>query len=463
MTSPECGVGALVQESDVVTFHRGDDLDAALGERALKAEVSLRIHAHAGAIVSSARASAMERDEEAVDSLSAAVNSTAISAAGAEGGGDDDAPAPVAENPDRSEPGIVDRVSWSGIRLSLDERFQPKWLNGAELKTLKQEANSKGMRLLESKSFYATDAFKKHCTPPVNIPMLTSFKSALTVTHTAALAEIDKQIQEVKSQLEFDTTPSMDPSVASDPSTSPIHMARAKMDIWSTARTAEENAFTSTIKEVDEFISQVNELQKGLDASVSKIYEKVSEHERKLATSVQYNIELLDEVVDAINTWHNQHAQVSSSRLGLVADGGTSEYVTHGGGWLSGEQVVHHPQHCIGCDASDLTPGTFVERAQDAVRELRLEDSDERTDATQPAVMKVRGQPFKCKCKAFQIWYKSDPNELVHAAVRGIATALTAVQHEKGDAEAATHNVQQPQTVQGELQGILATLRALYT
>ena len=407
----------------------------------------------------------MERDEveETVESLSAIASSTEIASTGAEGG-DGDAPAPVAENDHRSKLEIGDGASWSGIRLSLDELFQPKWLNGAELKALKQAANSKGMRLLESKSFFATDAFKKHCTPPVNVPMLTSFKSALTVTHTAALAEIDKQIEEVKSRLEFDTTPSMDPSVASDPTTSPIHMARAKLDIWSTARTAEEKAFSSTIKEVDELISQVNDLQKGLDASVSEIYKKVSEHERKVATSVQYNIELLDEVVDAINTWHHQHAHVSSARLGLVADGRAPEYVTHSGGWLSGEQVVHHPQNCMGCDASDLTSGTFVERAQDVVRELRLaEDSNERIDATQPAFMKVRGQPFKCKCKAFQIWYKSDPNELIHAAVRGIATALRAVQNDNGDADAASHNVQQPQTVQGELQDILATLRALYT
>jgi len=403
----------------------------------------------------------MEREAETVESPPAIVSSTAISATGAEGGAGD-APVPVAENDNPSDIGIIDAVSWSGIRLSLDERFQPKWLNGAELKNLKQAANSKGMRLLESKSFFATDAFKKHCTPPVNVPMLTSFKSALKVTHTAALAEIDKQIQEVKSRLEFDTTPSMDPSVASDPSTSPIHMARAKMDIWSTARTAEENAFSSTIKEVDELISQINELQKGVDASAKEIYEKVSEHERKVATSVQYNIELVDEVVDAINTWHNQHAQVSSARLGLVADG-KPEYVAHGGSWLSGEHVVHHPQHCIGCDASDLTPGTFVERAQGAVRELRLaEDSDER-NATQPAVMRVRGQAFKCKCKAFQIWYKSDPNELIHAALRGIASTLKAVQNNNGDADAASQDVQQSQTVQGELQGILVTLRALYT
>ena len=37
------------------------------------------------------------------------------------------------------------------------------------------------------------------------------------------------------------------------------------------------------------------------------------------------------------------------------------------------------------------------------------------------------------------------------------------VQNEKDEAGAASHNVQQPQNVQEELQGILETLRALYT
>ena len=58
----------------------------------------------------------------------------------------------------------------------------------------------------------------------------------------------------------------------------------------------------------------------------------MSEHERKVATSIEYNIELLDEVVNALSTWHHQH-------------GLPPEYVTHGGGWLSREQVV--PTHNI--------------------------------------------------------------------------------------------------------------------
>ena len=352
------------------------------------------------------------------------------------------------------ELGITHRVPWDGIRLSIDERFQPKWLNGVELKLLEQASNSKVLELLKSKSFYTTDAFSEHCggCSELKMDMVTSFKRALTATHTSALAEIDKQIQEVKSGLEVDTTPSMAPRIASNPSTSPIHLARAKLDTWSAARSAEENAFSSTINEIDEFISEEKELQHELDANAHEINEKVSEHERKVATSIEYNIELLDEVVNAFSTWHHQH-------------GLPPEYVTRGGGWLSREQVVHHPQHCIGCDGSKLTPETtFVEHASDIVQEMRLEeDLDESVDEARPTSTRVRVKGFRCKCKAFQIWFKSDPNQLIHAAIRGIGSTLMTVQNEKGEAGAASHNVQQPQNVQEELQGILETLRALYT
>ena len=95
------------------------------------------------------------------------------------------------------ELGITHRVPWDGIRLSIDERFQPKWLNGVELKLLEQALNSKVFELLKSKSFYATDAFKEHCGEcnDLNIRVLTAFKRALTATHTSALAEIDNSCQ----------------------------------------------------------------------------------------------------------------------------------------------------------------------------------------------------------------------------------------------------------------------------
>ena len=99
------------------------------------------------------------------------------------------------------------------------------------------------------------------------------------------------------------------------------------------------------------------------------------------------------------------------------------------------------------------------------MQELRLEeDLDESVDAARPTSTRVRVKGFsKCKCKAFQIWFKSDPNQLIHAAIRGIGSTLMTVQNEKGEAGAASHNVQQPQNVQEELQGVLETLRALYT
>ncbi len=389
----------------------------------------------------------MERDQETAESLSANLNSTTISTLFHDifdQGEEKVAPC---------ELGITHRVPWDGIRLSIDERFQPKWLNGVELKLLERASNSKVIELLKSKSFYTTDAFKEHCggCSDLNIRVVTAFKRALTATHTSALAEIDKQIQEVKSGLEVDTTPSMAPRIASNPSTSPIHLARAKLDTWSAARSAEENAFSSTINEIDEFISEEKELQHELDANAHEINEKVSEHERKVATSIEYNIELLDEVVNAFSTWHHQH-------------GLPPEYVTRGGGWLSREQVVHHPQHCIGCDGSELTSGTFVEHTRDIGQELRLEeDLDESVDAARPTSTRVRVKDFRCKCKAFQIWFKSDPNQLINAAIRGIGSTLMTVQNEKDEAGAASHNVQQPQNVQEEFQGILETLRALYT
>ena len=169
-----------------------------------------------------------------------------------------------------------------------------------------------------------------------------------------------------------------------------------------------------------------------------------------ISLGLQYGVPL-DEFVNAFSTW--QHQQ-----------GLPPEYVTHGEGWLSREQVVHHPQHCIGCDGSKLTPETFVEHASDIVQELRLEeDLDESLDTARPTSTRVRVKGVRCKCKAFQIWFKSDPNQLIHAAIRGIGSTLMTVQNEKDEAGAASHNVQQPQNVQEELQGILETLRALYT
>ena len=218
----------------------------------------------------------MERDQETAESLSANLNSTTISTLF------HDIFDQGEEKVGPCELGITHRVPWDGIRLSIDERFQPKWLNGVELKLLEQASNSKVIELLKSKSFDATDAFKEHCggCSDLNIRVVTAFKRALTATHTSALAEIDKQIQEVKSGLEVDTTPSMAPRIASNPSTSPIHLARAKLDTWSAARSAEENAFSSTINEIDEFISEEKELQHELDANAHEINEKVSEHER---------------------------------------------------------------------------------------------------------------------------------------------------------------------------------------
>ena len=133
----------------------------------------------------------MERVQETAESLSANLNSTTISTLF------HDIFDQGEEKVGPCELGITHRVPWDGIRLSIDERFQPKWLNGVELKLLEQALNSKVFELLKSKSFYATDAFKEHCGEcnDLNIRVLTAFKRALTATHTSALAEIDNSCQ----------------------------------------------------------------------------------------------------------------------------------------------------------------------------------------------------------------------------------------------------------------------------